>query len=99
MPHIFIQASHIWSQDSDNKKYLLVDTASTTIKTTYNISTIKQQNFNGSMIVDVHPGSSVTTDNLFLAKSPLDHDFGLDRLSLYRMFDSTAESINVCCAC
>ena len=89
-------AKHLIYGHKINKKYLLVDTASTTIKTTYNISTIKQQNFNGSMIVDVHPGSSVTTDNLFLAKSPLDHDFGfLDLEVTYPLQDFSTDLLQL----
>ena len=81
-------AKHLIAGHRINNKYLFIDTSAKTIKTTYNISHIKSEPFDGAQLITVNPGSSVNTENLFLAKSPLDHNFGFTDLNLNFKYDS-----------
>ena len=58
-----------------------------------NISNIKTAPFTGAELITVKPGSSVNTENLFLSKSPLEHNFGFTDLNLNYQYKSYATDL------
>ena len=86
-------AKNIIAGHKINKAHLFIDTSAKTIKTTYNISNIKTVPFTGTELITVNPGSSVNTENLFLSKSPLKHNFGFTDLNLNYQYKSCATDL------